>query len=197
MAGGLCACASRVATSANACEDSSSSITTRAISAVDRKGPGAAPFRARRKLVSNALLSSAAGRRRLPSKQTREVASALLAAPAHRPRLQAGASGPFRRGLGNSILKQWGPLTPGERLEPGKNSFWNTGTSGWPVQEHAWKEERESQSFQASTKSVQLELGHRTESIPNPNEGELRNTPLQNCRGEWTRNRRQGCARIS
>ena len=29
--------------------------------AVDREGPGAAPFRARRKLVSNALLSSAAG----------------------------------------------------------------------------------------------------------------------------------------
>ena len=55
------ACESRVATSANACEDTASSKTTRAISAVSPEGPGAAPFRARRKLVSNALLSSATG----------------------------------------------------------------------------------------------------------------------------------------
>ena len=109
------------------------------------KRPGAAPFRARRKLESNALLSSATGdggsqssksgargpygsggRRlgsescwhrwtaragRLSTLDVRRTApqgerGALLAAPAHRPRLQAVTSGRLRRGLGNSILKQ-------------------------------------------------------------------------------------------
>ena len=90
MVAGICACASRVATSANACEDSTSSKTTPAISAVNPEAPGAAPFRARRKLVSNALLSSAA--------------------------IKSGASRPYGSGLSPTVDTDYRPASQATTL---------------------------------------------------------------------------------